>query len=131
MVFMEEWPTKGAIVLGSKTIGKQLRLSTLLSAWSSCPVPTLCPAHTRPHLNSQHQADEVYHHLLVGQLNADERQQAIERLVMLLYVRFLLTAQVDVSVELLGVLETGDKGGGQAPVGRVGTGEARRRERPI
>lgn len=58
-------------------------------------------------LNSQHQADEVYHHLLIGQLDADERQQAVESLVVLLYVGFLLTAQVDVSVELLGVLEMG------------------------
>lgn len=64
-----------------------------------------CPHQS--HLNSQHQADKVYHHLLVGQLNADESQQAVERLVVLLYVRFLLTAQVDVPVELLGVLEIG------------------------
>lgn len=67
----------------------------------------VCAACMRPHLNSQHQADEVYHYLLVGQLDADERQQAVESLVVLLYVGFLLTAQVDVSVELLGVLEMG------------------------
>ena len=82
------------------------------------PCPNLNPMRCPPrsHLNSQHQADEVYHHLLIGQLNADESQQAVERLVVLLYVRLLLTAQVDVSVELLGMLGLGE-GGGKFAVG--------------
>ena len=63
------------------------------SPWSSSS-----PAHIRPHLNSQHQSDEVHHHLLVGQLNAYEGQQAIECLIVFLDVRLLLTAQVDVPV---------------------------------
>lgn len=79
---------------------------------------------TRSHLHSQHQADEVHHHLLIGQLDADERQQAVECLVVLLYVCLLLTAQVDVSVELLGVLGVGR--GGARPRGQVEVGGARR-----
>lgn len=50
------------------------------------------PPHIRPYLNGQHQSDEVHHHLLIGQLNADECQQAIECLIVLLDVRLLLTA---------------------------------------
>lgn len=126
MVFMEEWPTEDTKFLGSKTSVKLLLLSLLTGAWpkrsSSTPSQTLCPARPRPHLNSQHQADEVHHHLLVGQLDAGQRQQAVQRLVVLLDVRFLLAAQVDVSVELLGVLEGGT---------RAGTGGARRIERAI
>ena len=94
----------------------------------SQPPSPLGPAPGGPHLNSQHQADQVHHHLLVGQLDADERQQAVQRLVVLLDVRLLLTAQVDVSVELLGVLERGGKGGGKATAGTVGAGGARRWE---
>lgn len=58
----------------------------------------LIQPHIQPYLNSQHQSDEVHHHLLIGQLNADEGQQAVEGLVVLLDVCLLLTAQVDVSV---------------------------------
>ena len=60
---------------------------------------------------------------LVGQLDADECQQAVERLVVLTYVRFLLTAQVDVSVELLGVLEKWVRVGARPQW--MGTGRAR------
>lgn len=126
MVFTEEWPTEDAKFLGSRTSVKLLLLSPLTGAWpkrsSSPPSQTLHPARPRPHLNSQHQADEVHHHLLVGQLDAGQRQQAVQRLVVLLDVRFLLAAQVDVSVELLGMLEGGT---------RAGTGGARRIERAI
>lgn len=59
------------------------------------------------HLQGERQANEVHHHLFVGQLHAEKTQQREEGLVVLLAAALLLTAQVDVSVELLSVLWEG------------------------
>lgn len=64
---------------------------------------------TYRYLQGECQANEVHHHLFVGQLHAEKTQQSKERLIMLPAAALLLTAQVDVSVELLSVLW----GGGQ------------------
>lgn len=58
------------------------------------------------YLQGQRQADEVHHHLLVGQLHTEEAQQGEEGLVVLPPAAQLLAAQVDVSVELLAVLQS-------------------------
>lgn len=59
---------------------------------------------TTANLQGKRQANEVHHHLLVGQLHAEETQQSVEGFVVLLAAALLLTAQVDVSVQLLTVL---------------------------
>lgn len=56
------------------------------------------------HLQGQRQANEVHHHLFVGQLHAEETQQSVEGFVVLLAAALFLTAQVDVAVQLLTVL---------------------------
>lgn len=56
------------------------------------------------YLQGQCQANKVHHHLLIGQLHAEETQQSEEGLVVFTATALLLTAQVDVSVELLSVL---------------------------
>lgn len=71
-----------------------------------------CPGY----LQGQRQADEVHHHLLVGQLHTEETQQGEEGLVVLPPAAQLLAAQVDVSVELLSVLQS--EGGGSRNEGR-------------
>lgn len=68
---------------------------------------------SRPgYLQGQRQADEVHHHLLVGQLHAEEAQQGEEGLVVLPPAAQLLAAQVDVPVELLSVLRREEGGAG-------------------
>ena len=57
------------------------------------------------HLQGERQPDEVHHHLLVGQLHAEQGQQVVEVLVVLPPAALLLAAQVDVAVELLAVLQ--------------------------
>lgn len=64
------------------------------------------------YLQGQRQADEVHHHLLVGQLHAEEAQQGEEGLVVLPPAAQVLAAQVDVSVELLSVLQWEEGGEG-------------------
>lgn len=64
----------------------------------------------RRYLQGQRQADEVHHHLLIGQLHTEEAKQREEGLVVLPPAAQLLAAQVDVSVELLSVLQS--EGGG-------------------
>lgn len=80
----------------------------------SGPAPHQAPGHLPPaYLQGQRQADEVHHHLLIGQLHAEEAQQGEEGLVVLPPAAQLLAAQVDVSVELLPVLQaTGAEGEG-------------------
>lgn len=63
-----------------------------------------------PYLQGECQANEVHDHFLVGQLHAEKTQQGKEALVVLPTAALLLTAQVDVSVQLLAVLRGG--GGG-------------------
>ena len=58
-----------------------------------------------PDLQGEGQPDEVHHHLLVGQLHAEQSQQVVEVLVVLPPAALLLAAQVDVAVELLAVLQ--------------------------
>lgn len=60
-------------------------------------------------LQSEGQADEVHHHFLVGQLHAEKAQKCKEGLVVLLSAGLLLTVQVDVSIQLLSVLENTQK----------------------
>lgn len=56
------------------------------------------------YLQGECQANEVDHHLFVGQLHAEETQQSKEGLIVPPAAALLLAAQVDVSVELLSVL---------------------------
>lgn len=60
------------------------------------------------YLQGECQANEVDHHLFVGQLHAEETQQSKEGLIVSPAAALLLTAQVDVSVELLSVLWGGE-----------------------
>lgn len=56
------------------------------------------------YLQGKRQANEVHHHLFIGQLHTEETQQSEEGLVVLPTAALLLAAQVDVSVQLLAVL---------------------------
>lgn len=58
------------------------------------------------HLQGQDQSDQVHQHLVIGQFHAEDGQQGEESLVMALPTAFLLTCQVDVSVEALSMLHT-------------------------
>lgn len=62
------------------------------------------------YLQGQCQADEVHHHLLVGQLHTEEAQQGEEGLVVLPPAAQVLAAKVDVSVELLSMLQSEGRG---------------------
>lgn len=57
------------------------------------------------HLQGHSQADQVHDDLLVGQLDGQDGQRGEEQLEVLVDVVFLLTAQVDVAVQLLPVLQ--------------------------
>lgn len=59
------------------------------------------------YLQGKRQANEVHHHLFIGKFYTEKTQQSEEGLVVLLAAALLLTAQVDVSVELLSVLREG------------------------
>lgn len=56
-------------------------------------------------LQGHSQADQVHHDVLVGQLDGEDGQRGEEQLEVLVDVVFLLTAQVDVAVQLLPVLQ--------------------------
>lgn len=57
-----------------------------------------------PNLQGKGQANEVHHHLLVGQLHAEKTQKCEERLIVLPTAVRLLAAHVNMSVELLAML---------------------------
>lgn len=59
------------------------------------------------YLQGERQANEVHHHLFIGQLHAEKTQQSEEGLVVLPTAALLLAAQVDVSVQLLAMLRVG------------------------
>lgn len=56
------------------------------------------------YLQSQDQSDQVHHHLLIGQFHTEYSQQGDEGLVVTPPTAFLLTGEVDVPVETLGML---------------------------
>lgn len=60
--------------------------------------------HIHPNLQGKSQANEVHHHLFIGQLHTEKTQQSEEGLVVLSTAAWLLTAHVDVSVQLLAML---------------------------
>lgn len=60
--------------------------------------------HVRQYLQCECQANEIHHHLFVCQLHTEKAQQSEKGLVVLPTTALLLTAQVDVSVQLLAVL---------------------------
>lgn len=66
---------------------------------------TKCPALVLSHLQGQGEANEIHHHLLVSELHADQSQERVEHLEVRLHAALLLTRQVNVSVELLGMLQ--------------------------
>lgn len=61
------------------------------------------------YLQGKSQPDEVHHHLLIGQLNGEHGQGSEEQLKVLVTVVLLLTAQVDVTIQLLPMLR-GEEG---------------------
>lgn len=60
--------------------------------------------HIHTNLQGECQANEVHHHLFIGQLHAEKTQQSKEGLIVLSTTTRLLTAHVDVSVQLLAML---------------------------
>lgn len=62
-----------------------------------------------PNLQGECQANEVHHHLFIGQLHTEKTQQSEEGLIVLSTAARLLTAHVDVSVQLLAVLLVEDE----------------------
>ncbi len=60
----------------------------------------------RAHLQSECHTDQVHHHLFIGQLHADEGQEWVELLKVRLHAALVLTAQVDVSIQVLGMLKS-------------------------
>lgn len=56
------------------------------------------------HLQGQDQSDQVHQHFVIGQFHTEDNQQGDESLVMTPPAAFLLTCQVDVSVEALSML---------------------------
>lgn len=60
--------------------------------------------HIYPNLQGKSQANEVHHHLFIGQLHTEKTQESEEGLIVLSAAAWLLTAHVDVSVELLAML---------------------------
>lgn len=60
----------------------------------------------RAHLQSECHTDQVHHHLFIGQLHADEGQEWVELLKVRLHAALFLTAQVDVSIQVLGMLKS-------------------------
>lgn len=61
------------------------------------------------HLEGDGEADEVDDDVLVGQLDGEDGERGEEQLEVLVDVVFLLTAQVDVAVQLLAVLQRSQK----------------------
>lgn len=61
------------------------------------------------HLQGHSQSDQVHHDLLVGQLDGEDGERGEEQLKVLVDVVFLLTAQVDVAVQLLPVLQRSEE----------------------
>lgn len=61
------------------------------------------------HLQGHSQPDQVHHDLLVGQLDGEDGERGEEQLKVLVDVVFLLTAQVDVAVQLLPVLQRSEE----------------------
>lgn len=57
------------------------------------------------HLQGQSQADQVHDDVLIGQLDGEDGERGKEQLKVLVDVVLLLTAQVDVAVQLLPVLQ--------------------------
>lgn len=64
----------------------------------------------RGYLQSDGKANEVDDHFLVGQLDGQDGQGGEEQLKVFMDVIFLFTAQIDVTVQLLAVLEMEDTG---------------------
>lgn len=58
------------------------------------------------HLQGQDQTDQVHQHFVIGQFYAEDSQQGEEGLVMAPPSAFLLTGEIDVSVEALSMLHT-------------------------
>lgn len=57
------------------------------------------------HLQCHSQADQVHDDVLIGQLDGEDGERGEEQLEVLVDVVFLLTAQVDVAVQLLPMLQ--------------------------
>lgn len=67
--------------------------------------------HVHQYLQCQCQANEVHHYLFICQFHTEKAQQSEKGLVVLPTAAMLLTAQVDVSVQLLAVLRVEDPQG--------------------
>lgn len=61
--------------------------------------------YVHPYLQGECQSDEVHHHLFVRQLHAEKTQQSIEGLIVLLAAALFFTAKVDVSAQVLAMLQ--------------------------
>lgn len=61
---------------------------------------------SKTNLKCNSHPDQIDDNFFIGQFNGDQSQGCIQKLVVFVHIVLLLTAQVDVAVELLPVLNT-------------------------